>query len=591
MSFLMIVNTGLELFSIAIVLQLIQLIDKPELVHSHAYIKLAYDGLGFSSPNSFLLAVSLAFLFVFIIKNAFYLYFVSFQSKFAYFGAASLGRRFFESYLRAPYEFHLRHNSAELHTRIGGAVEQIYTNTLSGYVTLAAELMVIIAIMTVLVWAEPTVTLGVGVILGACFIGLYAGMHGRMAIYGQLALKYVGQMTQWILQGLGSIKEMKVLGCEDYFVEACDDARRHFAKVQFRSAFLSSLPRVVIETLVVGGIVIVIAIVIIQQRGTEDIIGALGLFAAAAFRIMPSMNRILLALGNIRRCKYGVELLHSDMLQFEKNNDVAIGRNVAPLSFANQIAVENICFTYAAGAAPVLSNVSFSIKRGESIGIVGPSGAGKSTLVDIMLGLLPPSSGRVLVDGHDVVADPTPWRRLIGYVPQSVAITDDKLMRNVAFGVPKAEIDDAQVWKALSMARLDDFCRSLPEGPDTMLGEDGVRLSGGQRQRIGIARALYRNPDVLFMDEATSSLDGETERDITTAIESLRGEKTMIIIAHRLSTVRRCDRVVILENGKVADIGSFDELLARCAGFRHMVKLAEMVAEAPEDLSALAQSS
>jgi ATP-binding cassette subfamily C protein len=208
-----------------------------------------------------------------------------------------------------------------------------------------------------------------------------------------------------------------------------------------------------------------------------------------------------------------------------------------------------------------------------------------------MLGLLPPTAGHVLVDGHDIIIEPRPWRHLIGYVPQSVALTDDKLKRNVAFGVPKTEIDDDRVWHALRLAQLEDFARQLPDGLETMLGEDGVRLSGGQRQRIGIARALYHDPAVLFMDEATSSLDGETEREINLAIESLRGEKTLVVIAHRLSTVRRCDRLILLKDGKLVDNGGFEELFARCEEFRHMVKLAEMVALAPEDLSALAQSN
>jgi ATP-binding cassette subfamily C protein len=257
------------------------------------------------------------------------------------------------------------------------------------------------------------------------------------------------------------------------------------------------------------------------------------------------------------------------------------------VAFDRQLELCDISFSYEGSPARVLEDVSLSIRPGESIGFVGPSGAGKSTLLDIVLGLLAPQHGQVSVDGFDITTDPRRWRHLLGYVPQSISLIDDSLRNNVAFGIEADRIEDARVWHALKLAHLDDFCRSLPDGLDTMLGERGQRLSGGQRQRVGIARALYHDPEVLVLDEATSALDSESERDITDAIEAMRGTKTVLIIAHRLSTVKRCDRLVLLRKGKIVDIGTFSDLINRREDFRETVRLAELISHAPDISSAL----
>jgi ATP-binding cassette subfamily C protein len=256
-------------------------------------------------------------------------------------------------------------------------------------------------------------------------------------------------------------------------------------------------------------------------------------------------------------------------------------------SFDKAIRFQDVAFTYENAPAPALDHVSLEIVRGESIGLVGRSGAGKSTLVDVMLGLLTPQSGAVLIDSHDVTGIPHVWQKLVGYVPQTVSLIDDTLRNNVAFGITAGEIDDTRIWQALEEAHLGDFVRGLPDRLDTSLGERGLRISGGQRQRIGIARALYRNPPILIFDEATAALDGESEREIGRAIEGLRKSKTLITIAHRLSTVQRCDRLYIMDHGRIADFGPFSDLLARNPQFKRMVQLAQLSAEEADGEGAL----
>jgi ABC-type multidrug transport system fused ATPase/permease subunit len=293
--------------------------------------------------------------------------------------------------------------------------------------------------------------------------------------------------------------------------------------------------------------------------GLTEILPVLGLFGAAAFRLLPAVNRMINNFQLVNVSRPQVAEIFSDLTMSVPIRDTSIQRS----SFKRDVSIDDVSFSYAASSAEALIDVSISVARGEAVGLVGPSGSGKSTLVDILLGLLKPTSGRVLVDGDDIHDNLRGWQDQIGYVPQSIFLTDDTLRRNVAFGLPKEQIDDDAVKSAIRSAQLEEFVASLPEGLNTIVGERGVRLSGGQRQRIGIARALYNNPDVLVLDEATSSLDTETEHGVMQAVQALQGEKTVIIVAHRLSTVEYCDRLYRLENARIVDEGTFSEVTSR----------------------------
>jgi ATP-binding cassette subfamily C protein len=315
---------------------------------------------------------------------------------------------------------------------------------------------------------------------------------------------------------------------------------------------------------------------LLTLRGGAQALPLLGLFAYAGFRVIPASNRVMLYVAQLRYSRAWIHDLRADLTALPEPA-AADGLDAEPIRFTRAIALDRVSYTYAGEggpvlppAEPVLMDVSLAIAKGESLGVVGASGAGKSTLIDLLLGLLEPTAGRITVDGRDIASAMRSWRRHIGYVPQEPFILDDTLRRNVAFGVADREVDDRRVTAALRLAQLGDVVTTLPRGLDTMLGERGTRLSGGQKQRVAIARALYHEPEVLVFDEATSALDTPTERELIAALEALRGVKTLVVIAHRLTTVRRCDRLALLRDGRLAAVGPYEELLARDAGFREM---------------------
>jgi ATP-binding cassette subfamily C protein len=416
--------------------------------------------------------------------------------------------------------------------------------------------MATLFIVALLLVTEPLLTLVLIGVVGLGSLVLVVFLHHVLAGLGATALRARLGRLQSLQQALSSVKEIKVLGRENYFVNEFRKHRVAHAGVQSQSETLAQTPKQVLEAIVAGGLVLCIVIVLLRGRVSGELVSVLALFAMAAFRIMPGINRIVNSYNTMRHASAYVAEASRDMADPRFRSPPEVGLNM-PLAFRNDIELRDISFRYADAADPVLKNLSIRIGRGESVGIVGVSGAGKSTLIDVILGLLIPQQGQVLVDGYDIAANPGPWRRLVGYVPQAIALIDDTLRRNVAFGIDDERIDDTLVWHALKLARLEDFSRSLPRGLETTLGERGVRLSGGQRQRAGIARALYGEPEVLVFDEATSSLDNESEHEITNAIDALHGRKTLLIIAHRLSTVKGCDRLVLMHQGRVADSGSF----------------------------------
>ena len=385
-----------------------------------------------------------------------------------------------------------------------------------------------------------------------------------------------------------SIKEIKAMARERYFIEEFHRLQKAFADGYCRIFTLNQSPRPILEIVASGGVVLVLLIALLQGRASADVVGVLGLFAMGAARILPGINRGLFAYYAI---KNGTPMATAIVNDFEDRALDGFDTNEKEerqrLAFEKVVEFDNVSFSYRGASESAIKNVSLVIHRGEALGLVGASGAGKSTVVDILLGLLRPQAGRILVDGRDISTDLQQWRHLVGYVPQSISLIDDSLRKNIAFGVNEEQIDDVRVWDALKMAKLDHHARSLPMGLDTLLGERGTRLSGGQRQRVGIARALYHGPEVLVLDEATSALDNQIEHDISVALDLLRGSKTVIIIAHRLSTVKGCDRLLLMRNGQIADLGPFYELTDRNEEFRKMVRLAELTADQPSGKDAV----
>jgi ABC-type multidrug transport system fused ATPase/permease subunit len=377
--------------------------------------------------------------------------------------------------------------------------------------------------------------------------------------WGLARLHHEGMRIQHLQQGLGAAKDVKLLGREEEFLDQYRQHNVRFTRAAQLQSTLEQLPRLWLEVLAVAALALLVFAMRAQGRDIDSVLPTLGLFAAAAFRIAPSANRLIVSIQSLRYGLPVVDTLYQE-LQYEAPAPQARAASTEP--FRDTIELENVSLHYEGAPTPSLDRVSVVVRRGESVGFIGASGAGKSTLVDVLLGLLVPDSGVVRVDGNDIQRDIRTWQDQIGYVPQSIFLADDTLRRNVAFGLADENIDDESVWRALRAAQLEEFVRHLPEGLATSVGERGIRLSGGQRQRIGIARALYHDPQVIVLDEATSSLDTESEHNVMEAVDALHGEKTIVIVAHRLSTTEKCDRLYRLERGRVVSAGTPQEVLS-----------------------------
>jgi ABC-type multidrug transport system fused ATPase/permease subunit len=419
---------------------------------------------------------------------------------------------------------------------------------------------VLLGIVILLVAIEPLGALATGVILIAAGFSFLRTTRGRTARWASARQRHDGLRLQYAQQGLAATKDVKLLGREAQFIAEFEEHNSAAASASRKQMTLLQLPRLFLEVLAITSLTALLFVMLNSGRALDTILPTVGLFAAAAFRLMPSANRVI---ASVQGLLYGLPVIKTLSTELKRISSppAEVGRSAEPLSFATDIQVCGLEYAFPGTATKAVDQVSFEIRRGQAIGIVGSSGAGKSTLVDLLLGLLTPDAGAVKVDGRDIRSNLRAWQNQIGYVPQSIYLTDDSIRRNVAFGVAPELIDDSQVCAALAAAQMYEFVNALPEGLGSFVGERGVRLSGGQRQRIGIARALYHRPSILVLDEATSSLDARTEEGVMDAVEALHGEKTLIIVAHRLTTVAHCDRIYRLENGKLVAEGAPDVML------------------------------
>ncbi|MBV5287146.1 MAG: ABC transporter ATP-binding protein [Methyloversatilis discipulorum] len=512
-------------------------------------------------PQAVLVAWAVSALaLVYLVKNAFLAFLAWRQSAFAFAAQARVAHKLFARYLAEPYIFHVQHNSAQLIRNVTTEATLFGSHALLPGMLLVAEACVLVGIGTLLLLFEPVGALVVGGVVGGSAWAFNRFTRSRVARWGQLRQHHEGLKLQQIQQGLGGVKDVRVFGREAAFLAAFDQHNDAVAKVGGRQSGLQQMPRLWLELLAVGGLALLVLSMIWRERALADVVPVVGLFAAAAFRLMPSMNRVLTALHGLRYGLPVIDMLHAELTRPQGAEDAGIA-GAARAPFNRGIRIDALSYRYPGALVPALDRLSLDIHAGETLGIVGSSGSGKSTLVDLLLGLLNPDVGRIEADGRDIRDDLRGWRSQIGYVPQSIYLTDDSLRRNVAFGVPDAQIDDAAVARALAFAQLDAFVAAQPEGVHTFVGERGVRLSGGQRQRIGIARALYHDPPILVLDEATSALDVATEAEVMKAVAALQGRKTIVIVAHRLSTVEQCDRLCRLEAGRVVQTGVPAEVL------------------------------
>lgn len=551
---LMLCSMVLEMCSIALIVPTLALMTREASAIPDAVRPWVERLGGVSSPRLILLMLG-AVLGVYAIKSAFLMCVAWWQTRFVASVQASLSRRLFSSFMSQPWTFHLERNSASLIQTVSEA--QGFSGVCMQLVQVVSESLVAIGLLSILLWYEP-----VGALLVAGVLAVAALLFSRVARsrsrswahrrqqHGRLLLKH-------LQQGLGGAKEVKVRGCEVEFVEQFRAESDGVARMSARQSFVDHVPRTGFEFAAVAALFFLAAAMVWQDRQVESIVPMLGLFVTVAFRLLPSVNFATLAVQRLRHARPMIDSVYEHVSMAQP---AASHAPLQPLPFHDAIRIEGLEYRYPSGEDAVLRDISLVIRKGTSTGLVGSSGQGKSTLVDAILGLLPPSAGRITVDGVDIRTNIRGWQQLIGYVPQSIYLCDDSIRRNVAFGVPEPDIDDAAVRRALAAARLDTLVQSLPEGIGTNVGERGIRLSGGERQRIGIARALYRNPEVLVLDEATSALDTGTEREVMEAVESLHGTRTIIIVAHRLSTMARCDVLHRIDRGRIVQSGTFAEV-------------------------------
>jgi ABC-type multidrug transport system fused ATPase/permease subunit len=549
---MMCIGMVLETLGVGLVVPAITLLTQQSYVAKLANLPKPFDLLARQSRETLVVGALLFMVVIYLFKTVFLGFLIWRQTRFAFDVQAEMSHRLFKAYLHQPYLFHLQHNSAQLLRNATTEVALFANNVVNQGMVLLTESLVLFGLCALLLVIEPVGALAVVILLGATGWLFHHLTRSNVVRWGELRQKQEGLRFQHLQQGLGGAKDAKLLGREQEFLDQYAISNTDAARVGHLHSTLTQLPRLWIELLAVGGLTVLVLVLTLQGRDLEAVLPAVALFAAAAFRMIPSVNRALAALHAVRYSIPVVNTLHGELkLQVPYSH-------MKPVSteFRSELKLESVSFSYPETAAPALANISLSIGCGETVGFIGTSGAGKSTLVDVLLGLLSPSTGRVLVDGVDVHADPRGWQRQIGYVPQSIFLTDDTLRRNVAFGLPDDQISDRAVERSLRAAQLEAFVKTLPQGLETTLGERGVRLSGGQRQRIGIARALYHDPAVLVLDEATSSLDTRTESSVMEAVRALHGQKTILIVTHRYSAIEACDRIIRIEAGRLVPVGN-----------------------------------
>ena len=544
------VGTFLETIGIGLLLPIITLFIETNISEKYPILIPVISALGNPSQQTLLL-YCLAIFTIFFISKCFYFIFLAwFQAKFIFDVQANISTSLYKKYIDAAYVFHLRQNTGTLIRNIISEPREFSTYALRPFVIIFSEISLIFALSALLIIVEPVMALGVAVSI--CFAAfLYQRWTKRpVRELGEERQAHEGRRVRTAQEGLGGIKDLKVLNREQFFISNYTDHAHGLAIVQRSQFVYNQLPRLWVELFAVVGLVGSIYFLFELSHSTNEALASIGVFAAAAFRIIPSITKLLAAIQSLSFSQAAIELLAANL----NIATPSVNKNKEEFQFNKNISLVDVSYKHNERARDTIQTANMEIVRGQFVGLVGKSGAGKSTLVDIINGLLHPSSGKVLVDGIDIQKNILNWQKKIGYVRQDTFLLDDTLRSNIAFGLSSDEICEQNIQNAIKLSRVNQFVDDLPSGLDTFVGERGIRLSGGQRQRIGIARALYSNPSVLILDEATASLDMATEREIMDAIHLMRGSRTILAISHRETTLKKCDVIYRLVGGHLAEI-------------------------------------
>ena len=550
---LMIIGSVLELLAVAVFNPFIEVMMQTSSIADDSFLQFFFQHTNIDSVEGYLIALSFIIAVIYVVKNVYLTFEQNAILSFSYRTRMNLATRLLTTYMNEPYTFHLSKNIAEMQRCLQTDTSQ-FMSLINSCLQLAVEFVTCLALGVYLFHTSHSITVLIGLLLGLCVFIFFIISKKVSSKLGRQNEFYNAKLFQWINQSLGGIKEVKILQREKYFI---DSYRTNYKKVIWGARvneLLAAVPKYIVETVAIVGLVLAIIVKLLFGHGAlETFVPQMAVFAVAAFRLLPSVGKINAYVNNVMYTKASLDMIYQDLCEIEKNKPIEFEweGKTENWKFMKGVFAEHITYHYPDSDTEVLHDITLEIPKGKTVALIGPSGAGKTTLADIILGLLPPVSGVVRMDDKNIYENLRSWRQKLGYIPQSIYLSDDTIRNNVAFGIYEDQIDDDAIWKALEKAQLKDFVQGLEKGLDTYVGDRGVRLSGGQRQRIGIARALYHDPEILVLDEATSALDSSTEQAVMESIESLQGLKTMVIIAHRLTTIKNADLIYEVVEGKV----------------------------------------
>ena len=550
---LMIIGSVLELLAVAVFNPFIEVMMQTSSIADDSFLQFFFQHTNIDSVEGYLIALSFIIAVIYVVKNVYLTFEQNAILSFSYRTRMNLATRLLTTYMNEPYTFHLSKNIAEMQRCLQTDTSQ-FMSLINSCLQLAVEFVTSLALGVYLFHTSHSITVLIGLLLGLCVFIFFIISKKVSSKLGRQNEFYNAKLFQWINQSLGGIKEVKILQREKYFI---DSYRTNYKKVIWGARvneLLAAVPKYIVETVAIVGLVLAIIVKLLFGHGAlETFVPQMAVFAVAAFRLLPSVGKINAYVNNVMYTKASLDMIYQDLCEIEKNKPIEVEweGKTENWKFMKGVFAEHITYHYPDSDTEVLHDITLEIPKGKTVALIGPSGAGKTTLADIILGLLPPVSGVVRMDDKNIYENLRSWRQKLGYIPQSIYLSDDTIRNNVAFGIYEDQIDDDAIWKALEKAQLKDFVQGLEKGLDTYVGDRGVRLSGGQRQRIGIARALYHDPEILVLDEATSALDSSTEQAVMESIESLQGLKTMVIIAHRLTTIKNADLIYEVVEGKV----------------------------------------
>lgn len=554
-----------ETFGVSVIVPLVQMLIQPEVFINNEYMQLFMRFFNLKNAQQAMIGIVILVIALYLFKNSYLIFLSWVRSKYSCKIQRELSVSMLDAYLKREYEFFLNNNIGDLMRGVSTDIQGVYHVIYQGF-RIVTEILTMICIFIYICVTDWIMALSLITLAGLCLIGILFGFKRKMGRLGELNRRYAATLNQHLLHAFQGIKEVTVMQRQSFFLKQYEKTYIEKQKCEVGQVVGTESPAFIIEAVCVSGVLLAVWLRINSLENAQAYVPLLASFAVAAFRILPSLGRLSSSFNQFMYVLPSLDAVYDNISEVkEYTGEMAAAQEkkekcAESKMFNTDLKLSGVSWKYAQGKDYVLKDLELVIQKGQSVAFVGQSGAGKTTLADLLLGILKPKQGMIMMDGIDILSIPEEWHRIIGYVPQNIYLTEQSIKENVAFGKDKKEIDDEKVWRSLQQAQLAPVILELPDGIDTLIGERGIKLSGGQRQRIAIARALYENPEIIIFDEATAALDNETERAVMESLEALQGEKTLIIIAHRLTTIRNCDIIYEIVNGK-AKIRKYEELV------------------------------